>query len=231
MPIPIDRAKPSARKLIADEIYESLRRMIIEGELQPGEPLREIELSEYFDASRTPVHEAIAKLGLHGFVELQAQRGGRVAPVSAQSFREALAINGALLKTVYTAAIPLLTAEDRDRLAALRLRLDEAKPEGLLHPDDSVYLDIIAVFEERYGNQIMTETLRRTWPHIFRAFNMFPEPAAELHAERRAFLEALIEHSIAGDTVGVTSGHNDYREHVLTAFVAAMDDADTEKGI
>ena len=44
-------------------IYDVLRREIVEMTLPPGEPLDETRLSERFGLSRTPVREALVRLG------------------------------------------------------------------------------------------------------------------------------------------------------------------------
>src|ERR1700722_6549718 len=47
---------------VADQVYRTLRRAIIMGELKPGSRLREVEVAETLKVSRTPVREAISRL-------------------------------------------------------------------------------------------------------------------------------------------------------------------------
>ncbi|MEA2962754.1 MAG: hypothetical protein QOI46_2852, partial [Alphaproteobacteria bacterium] len=46
----------------ADQVYRSLRRSIILGELAPGTRLREVEVAMALRVSRTPVREAVSRL-------------------------------------------------------------------------------------------------------------------------------------------------------------------------
>ena len=54
----------------------ALREEIIHGRLRPGERLSELELSQQFNTSRSPVREALVQLAQEGFVERAAT--GRV---------------------------------------------------------------------------------------------------------------------------------------------------------
>src|SRR5665811_1478321 len=61
---------PTPRRVTA---YEQLKQAIMEGELQPGEPLVEVALADWCKVSRTPVREALMRLEQDGLV----QRGHR----------------------------------------------------------------------------------------------------------------------------------------------------------
>jgi DNA-binding GntR family transcriptional regulator len=47
---------------VADQVYRSLRRSIVMGELKPGSRLREVEVAAALKVSRTPVREAVSRL-------------------------------------------------------------------------------------------------------------------------------------------------------------------------
>jgi len=57
------------RELRSHTVYAQLRQTISQGELPPGQVLLEAALSERYDASRTPVREALFRLEQEGFVE------------------------------------------------------------------------------------------------------------------------------------------------------------------
>lgn len=62
-----------------DAAVEMLRDRMISGELAPGERLGEAELASDLKMSRTPVREALRILSAEGLVDIQANRGARVA--------------------------------------------------------------------------------------------------------------------------------------------------------
>jgi DNA-binding GntR family transcriptional regulator len=67
---------------LVDEAYIALGEAIVDGRLQPGDRLRDVELAELMGISRTPVREALQKLERIGLVEVAANRYTRVAPLS-----------------------------------------------------------------------------------------------------------------------------------------------------
>lgn len=67
---------------LASKLTHALREELLRGDYQPGQPLRMNQLCERFQVSLSPLREALTRLAADGFVELHAQRGFRVAPVS-----------------------------------------------------------------------------------------------------------------------------------------------------
>lgn len=59
----------------ANEIYILMKDLIINKELKPGMQLKEQELSERFNSSRTPIRQAFKKLEEDGFVEIVPNKG------------------------------------------------------------------------------------------------------------------------------------------------------------
>ncbi|WP_248304780.1 GntR family transcriptional regulator [Breoghania sp. L-A4] len=61
---------------------------IVSGTLKPGQQLDEMSLAARFNASRTPVREALRQLETSGLVEMRPHRGSFVAALSAQMLEE-----------------------------------------------------------------------------------------------------------------------------------------------
>lgn len=72
------------RQLLRDVAYEKLKTAIQLGELKPGDPLYEVQLSEMLHISRTPVREALQQLVLEGLVKNMPNRAMTVASLSMQ---------------------------------------------------------------------------------------------------------------------------------------------------
>lgn len=62
--------KPSAQ-----DIYESLRNMIIRFELIPGSRVTETQLADYFQVSRTPIRAALQRLENEELLTIKAKQG------------------------------------------------------------------------------------------------------------------------------------------------------------
>ncbi len=68
--------QPIKTKKIYEEIMEQIRRMITQGDLQPGDKLpAERELAETLGVSRTSVREALTALGALGLIEVRSGEG------------------------------------------------------------------------------------------------------------------------------------------------------------
>jgi DNA-binding GntR family transcriptional regulator len=69
-------------------IYETLKQEIILGHLEPGVPLREIEIAQRFGSSRAPVREALIHLFKEGFLRSADYKGYMVLDISMQELKE-----------------------------------------------------------------------------------------------------------------------------------------------
>ena len=127
MPVPADKAALE-RDLLRDRAYTTIRDAIVDGTLQPGERLRDQELTEWLGLSRTPVREALSRLEQDGLVETEPQRFTRVAPLDRRAARDAFPIVAAIHALAAELGVPRLTAADLERDArrqrALRRRAE-----------------------------------------------------------------------------------------------------------
>ena len=76
----------TARKITrAEELRLMLADEIVSGQLEPGAALDETELAKRFHVSRTPVREALRRLGGTDLVEMTPRKGVIVARIDAFS--------------------------------------------------------------------------------------------------------------------------------------------------
>ena len=71
-----------------DAVYEAIRARIVSGELRPGDPVVEAQLSTEFGISKTPVREALIALGRDGLVDQVPYHVTRVATPRAEDIRQ-----------------------------------------------------------------------------------------------------------------------------------------------
>jgi len=75
-------AVPASRRgKLHGSAVQTLRAMIVAGQIRPGEPLREQELCDELGISRTPLREALRTLAREGLVKLFPNRSAICAPV------------------------------------------------------------------------------------------------------------------------------------------------------
>jgi GntR family transcriptional regulator, rspAB operon transcriptional repressor len=70
------------------EVYRIIKQRIIEGTLEPGLPINEIDLASDLNVSKTPVREALRQLEREGFVTTTHGRGSMVSPITFKDIRE-----------------------------------------------------------------------------------------------------------------------------------------------
>lgn len=80
----------------SEQLRLALRREILAGRLQPGIRLVEARLAEEWGVGRTPLREALLRLTGEGFIELQANRGFSVVPLTQREASELYPILGVL---------------------------------------------------------------------------------------------------------------------------------------
>ena len=139
------RRRPAARTprtYLADAVYAALRQAIVDGELDPGEPLTEEQLSRRFRVSRTPVREALAKLERDHLVRVVPKKGAFVRALSHDEVRELYQIREALEPLVVRLAAPRV---DRDDLAGFETRFRALRAGG------AGFAEVRALGEELHG--------------------------------------------------------------------------------
>jgi DNA-binding GntR family transcriptional regulator len=71
-----------------ERVHEALKAEILANALPPGSLLRQAELANRLNTSRTPIREAILRLAMESLVELSPRRGARVVHLSLQDYLE-----------------------------------------------------------------------------------------------------------------------------------------------
>ena len=106
----------------ADDIALVIEEAIVSGELAPGTVLRQEQLSEQFNVSRTPVREALRRLAALGLVSFVPNRGVRVRTISHEELHEAFMVRAELEGLATQVAATKFTPEDLEELDAAEKR-------------------------------------------------------------------------------------------------------------
>jgi DNA-binding GntR family transcriptional regulator len=178
----------------AEAVYMTLREAIQHGALASGQSLGEIQLSDTFGLSRTPIREAILKLESERLAERSARRGLVVARMTREEILEVYAVREVLDGfSARLAAHGMLPAE-LDRLAWLNVRLREASLCG----DAKAMIELNIEFHEAIcqasRNSLLQEFVRRIHEWVRR----FPDTTMSLQGRG---LEAVAEHEALLDAI------------------------------
>ncbi|MBV8217456.1 MAG: GntR family transcriptional regulator [Solirubrobacterales bacterium] len=96
------------------EVYEKLRRQILDGTLAPGSLLTIGPLADELGVSRTPLREALGRLHGEGLVDLERYRRPRVAGFDADELDSIYASRISLESLGIAVTTPLLTNDELD---------------------------------------------------------------------------------------------------------------------
>lgn len=83
---------PIPRNSLHDQVTARVRDMIVDGRLEAGLPIPELELARQLGVSRTPLREALKVLASEGLVELLPRRGAIVKVFTAKDAQDMLAV-------------------------------------------------------------------------------------------------------------------------------------------
>lgn len=167
MPVPTSSVRAD-RRLLRDDVYGHLRDAIIDGTLEPGEQLRDAEIATWLGVSRTPVREALLRLGQTGLVVAQPGRSTVVSTISSRALREARDVVAAMHELAVREAVPRLTADDLQEMRDAHHRFERAVSTGdvdeALEADDRLHGVPVAVCDNRSLVMVLeqfTPVLRR----------------------------------------------------------------------
>ena len=143
-----------------------IREMILQGELRPGQRVREVELASKLGVSRTPVRESLPILAQEG-VLTQLERGFVVRAFTPQEIMDAIDVRGVLEGL----AARMLAEQGPPR--RLLHSLQECLCEGdtilakghLVQADEATYADMNRKFHsfiiQGSGSKVVTEAIER----------------------------------------------------------------------
>ena len=97
---------------LSEHVYNVLSEAIVEGKLPPGERLRETQMAEALNVSRTPVREAFARLRQQRLLSSDASGVHYVAEWDRQTLWEIATLRSALESLAFNLAPDNLSSED-----------------------------------------------------------------------------------------------------------------------
>lgn len=127
---------PSVFSLFATlpaQIAARVGNAIVEGEFEPGQRLREVDLAAAFGVSRATVREALRMVEREGLVTIRPQRGARVTTLSTQEVRDVFEIRSYLMGLACRRLAAVPSAVLRRQLAVLLRDLEAARNKGDLY--------------------------------------------------------------------------------------------------
>jgi DNA-binding GntR family transcriptional regulator len=213
-----DLSRPDYRSAtsLAEEV---LRNAILNGELLPGEDLREVQIAERLGLSRTPVREALLRLGAAGLVEMTHNRGARVRVTDPKGLIDIYELRAELESYTAEKAARIIDAVSLKELDASSDRFEalcNLEDSRALVRENFTFHDIV---HRASGNERAPGLIRGLIeiPALFQTYAYYDHDRRMLSAtHHRAITEALREGDSkrAGELM---------REHILGAKAMALE--------
>jgi DNA-binding GntR family transcriptional regulator len=179
---------------LREEVYHTLRRDIITGDIEPGKVLSEQNIADSLDVSRTPVREALARLRNDGLLKYVPQKGMSVREMTIRDFVEISTILRALQQF---AVGELIRRGDPIDLTEIR-RLHREERATVSDPWKSFELNIElhSAIIDLISNKRMTAMARNMSDQIMLAGYMssswdFENALEQVYEEHEAIIRAL----------------------------------------
>lgn len=198
----------SAVGAVSARVADYLRDAILNGDILPGERIRQEDVAEQFGASRLPVREALRILEAEGLTEHEANKGARVPSLSMHQVDVIYQMRERLEPLALTESIPNLVDADLARLADVQARIESnTEVSRFLALDREFHLltysgcrirDLTAMVTRLWNS---TQHYRRAFVALSGAGRMWV-----INAEHRLLLDA-IERGDAVDAERYLNGH------------------------
>ncbi|ACS79448.1 GntR family transcriptional regulator [Maridesulfovibrio salexigens] len=180
----------------SEQVAEYIKQSILEGELSPGDQVKEVLLAEKLGISRAPIREALQILAREGLIKSEPQKGKHVSALTAKQIMDSYFTGGVLEAAAVTQALPLYTDEDISNLEQIVEQMREVAESGKDHESltklDTTFHNILF---SRIDNELLIELCRRSCQGISkfllykRWINLYtPQQVYERHL---VILEAL----------------------------------------
>lgn len=154
-----------------NNIYDTLKRRVVEFEYRPGDILNELELAEEFGVSRTPVRAALQELERDSLINIVPRYGAQVAAIDFRNIKSLFEVTKRLDPYATRLAVTRLTPEQIEELKAIIHRLESFNSTVSYQAaivEDEHFHDILF---EASGNRWLTKTAMQLHIHTERLWH------------------------------------------------------------
>jgi GntR family transcriptional regulator, rspAB operon transcriptional repressor len=151
-----------------NNIYKELKKQIISLEQKPGAVIREKEIMEAFNVSRTPVREALMRLEMDGLVRIIPNAGTFVEEISFQKLRDVFEIRAHLVRLAGKLAATRISKEEIMEVRRVIEDMKSTKNTRTLMKLDN---EIHKIIRKATKNELLIKTLSGLHDQAVRIWN------------------------------------------------------------
>jgi DNA-binding GntR family transcriptional regulator len=182
------------KKTLHEEIANNLRELIMSGELQEGDKIKEDELCISMGISKTPLREALRVLSVEGLIKLVPNRGSFVSTPTFEEIREMFDVMSVLEGICARAAAEKMSAKDLATLEKLHTKLEKnfkrRAQREYIRINNQFHSFVQALAGNRTLNQIVNGLRQKILLYRYQSLNL-PERFEQSIQEHRDLIEAF----------------------------------------
>jgi DNA-binding GntR family transcriptional regulator len=197
----------------AERALHALRELILGGDLAAGSRLGEVELAERLGVSRTPVREALSRLAAEGIVEIQPNRGARVATWTVAELEGVFDLRSAIEPQLTAYAVPNAGPADLAELEDLAHRMADV---GCPGPDQN--LDALVPLNRAFHDRLVALADHPTLATALAGAIHPPIVLRNFHAYDEASLRRSLAHHVE-IVAALRAGDATWARAVMTAHI------------
>ncbi|NOE33373.1 GntR family transcriptional regulator [Ruegeria sp. HKCCD7318] len=168
----LSKMQPLKRENLQDIVFSKLCELILEGGLEPGQPVTVATLSEALSVSPMPIREAMARLAHSGALTHLSGRSMGVPKLERQDLRYLRDVRCEIEPAALSWAIDNQTPEFirslEDHLTEMVKAEQASDNHGFIH---SNYLFHFTIYEQS-GNPVALEIIRNLWLRVSPYFHL-----------------------------------------------------------
>ncbi|HUN36394.1 MAG TPA: GntR family transcriptional regulator [Trebonia sp.] len=183
-----------SRGNMSGAVADALREAILDGVLAPGAWLREAEVAKELKVSRTPVRDAFRVLATEGLVNINANQGAVVSPMTSEDVIELYVMREVLEGLASRLAARRSSRRCLDEFSSLIPEMKRVGEAGDFSKLSRLNFRFHEIVREAAGNRYLDRSLTQ----IQNAARRFPDPTLSLPGRVK---ESIEEHVVLADAI------------------------------
>jgi DNA-binding GntR family transcriptional regulator len=175
-------------------VADALREAILDGVLAPGAWLREAEVARELKVSRTPVRDAFRTLAAEGLVNINANQGAVVSPMTTDDVIELYAMREVLEGLASRLSARRSARRCLEEFSVLIPEMKRVGAAGEISKLSRLNFQFHEIVREAAGNRYLDRSLAQ----IQNAARRFPDPTLGLPGRVK---ESIEEHVVLADAI------------------------------
>ena len=148
------------KKTLSEKVYDRLKELIMDGELERGTKITETSIAKMFDVSPTPVREAFRRLASDGLIEVASWKGVIVKGIEQKDLLEIYECREALEGMVGKLAVRNITEEDIEILEGILERCNDVEtPEILIELNTEFHNELLRIARNERLSKLLNELM------------------------------------------------------------------------